>query len=174
MTLTINSKAIAKLLFIPAFIFVFTTQSFARKGTATNQLANVLNLYYDVKDALVASDGAAASKKATTLLNAIKGIDASQLTPTETKAFTPLQEKLSFDARHISEVQDVAHQREHFATLSTNMYTLAKAVKISTGPVYEAYCPMKKSYWLSKDKEIKNPYYGSQMLTCGKVEKTIE
>lgn len=174
MTLTINSKAIAKLLFIPAFIFIFTVQSFARKGEATSQLGNVLNLYYDVKDALVASDGAAASKKATALLTAIKGIDVSQLTPAESKAFTPLQEKLSFDARHISEVQDIAHQREHFATLSTNMYALAKAVKLSGSPVYEDYCPMKKAYWLSKDKDIKNPYYGSQMLTCGKVEKTIE
>ena len=177
MTLTINSqsfiKQLGKLLFIPAFVVIFSVQSFARTGTAINQLANVLNLYYDVKDALVASDGATASKKATTLLAAIKGIDMSQLTPAESNAFTPLQEKLSFDARHISEVQDVSHQREHFSSLSNNMYTLAKAVKLSTGPVYQDYCPMQKAYWLSKDKEIKNPYYGSQMLTCGKVEKTI-
>jgi hypothetical protein len=28
--------------------------------------------------------------------------------------------------------------------------------------------------WLSKEKEIKNPYYGSQMLNCGSVEETIK
>jgi hypothetical protein len=31
---------------------------------------------------------------------------------------------------------------------------------------------MKKASWLSNDKAIKNPYYGSAMLTCGNV-KTI-
>jgi hypothetical protein len=39
-------------------------------------------------------------------------------------------------------------------------------------PVYYQYCPMKKAYWLSKEKDIKNPYYGSSMLTCGKVAET--
>lgn len=38
--------------------------------------------------------------------------------------------------------------------------------------VYYQYCPMKKAYWLSMEKEIKNPYYGSSMLTCGKVIET--
>jgi hypothetical protein len=32
-------------------------------------------------------------------------------------------------------------------------------------------CPMydqgKSGYWISEFKEIKNPYYGSEMLTCG-------
>jgi len=166
---------IGRLMVIPALFLLFALPAQANKGTeAATQLTNVLNLYYDVKDALVSSDAAAAAQKATALLNAVKGVDAAQLTAEERKAFTPLQEKISFDARHISEVQDIAHQREHFAALSLNMYALAKGVKISTTPVYEEYCPMKKSYWLSKEKDIKNPYYGSQMLTCGKVANTIE
>lgn len=177
MTTNINRASfytyIGRVLVIPAFIVLFSAQAFAHKGMATNQLANVLNLYYDVKDALVASDAAVASKKAAALLSAIKGVDATQLTADESKAFTPLQEKLSFDARHISEVQDISHQREHFASLSLNMYELAKTTKMSATPVYEDYCPMQKAYWLSKEKDIKNPYYGSQMLTCGKVQNTI-
>jgi Protein of unknown function (DUF3347). len=32
---------------------------------------------------------------------------------------------------------------------------------------------MKKANWLSSEKEIKNPYYGSTMLTCGSVVDTI-
>ena len=30
-----------------------------------------------------------------------------------------------------------------------------------------AYCPMVNKPWLQKDKEIRNPYYGAAMLTCG-------
>ena len=179
MTTNINRVSIfthiSRLMVIPALFLLFALPAQANKGpNATTQLNNVLNLYYDVKDALVSSDAATASKKAAALLNAVKGVDAAHLTEDERKAFSPLQEKISFDARHISEVQDIAHQREHFAALSLNMYALAKGVKISSAPVYEEYCPMKKSYWLSKEKDIKNPYYGSQMLTCGKVANTIE
>jgi hypothetical protein len=65
-------------------------------------------------------------------------------------------------------------QREKFATLSTNMFALAKTMKLSAEPVYQQYCPMKKASWLSNNKAIKNPYYGSAMLTCGSVKETIQ
>jgi hypothetical protein len=32
---------------------------------------------------------------------------------------------------------------------------------------------MKKAYWISEEKGIENPYYGTGMLTCGKVTETI-
>ncbi len=155
-------------------IAMFSSSVFAKVKTADSPLPKILSLYYDVKNALVASDAATASKKAGELLTAVNGINASSLTPEESKIFTPLKDKLSYDARHISEVQDISHQREHFAALSLNMFTLAKGAKISGDPVYQDYCPMQKAYWLSKEAEIKNPYYGSQMLTCGKVTATIK
>jgi hypothetical protein len=77
------------------------------------------------------------------------------------------------DATPISETKDIKVQREHFTNLSNNMASLAKSVKLTTEPIYQAYCPMKKANWLSNDKAIKNPYYGSAMLTCGKVVETI-
>jgi hypothetical protein len=30
-----------------------------------------------------------------------------------------------------------------------------------------AFCPMVLKPWLQKDGDLRNPYYGSQMLTCG-------
>jgi Cu(I)/Ag(I) efflux system membrane fusion protein len=40
------------------------------------------------------------------------------------------------------------------------------------------HCPMADSFkgadWLSKKKEILNPYFGQSMLTCGSITKTIE
>jgi hypothetical protein len=39
--------------------------------------------------------------------------------------------------------------------------------------LYYDYCPMAKSYWYSTEKAIKNPYFGSKMLTCGEVKQTI-
>jgi DNA-binding transcriptional regulator WhiA len=74
----------------------------------------------------------------------------------------------------MSETKDLKKQREYFASFSTNMIAVAKAVKLSDKPVYHAYCPMKKASWLSSEKAIKNPYYGSSMLTCGEVTGTIQ
>ena len=32
----------------------------------------------------------------------------------------------------------------------------------------------KGANWLSKENAVKNPYYGSQMLTCGSTVETIK
>ncbi len=56
------------------------------------------------------------------------------------------------------------------------MYVLIK----NTNPeiiIYYQYCPMynggKGANWLSKENIIKNPYFGDQMLTCGRTIETI-
>lgn len=141
-------------------------------GNNTSALSPLLSLYYDIKNALVNSDGTTASAKASEYVKTVNGIDVTKLSASEQKAFKSLKEKLLFDAEHIAETKDVAHQRDHFSSFSDNMYKLVKATDLSANPVYQMYCPMKKVYWLSNEKEIKNPYYGQQMLNCGKITDT--
>lgn len=136
-------------------------------------LNTVLGGYLNVKDALVKSDPKAAATASGVLLNAISNIDMSAIPAKDHMAFMKLQDKLEFDARHISESTDINHQREHFTSLSTNMITLAKQAKLSLHAIYEDYCPMKKTYWLSGDTAIQNPYYGKTMPDCGKISATL-
>jgi hypothetical protein len=84
-----------------------------------------------------------------------------------------IQIKLIADAGRIVAGKDIDKQRENFANLSLSLYSLAKLARLSNQPVYEAYCPMKKMYWLSSEKSIRNPYYGRMMLTCGNITETI-
>jgi len=64
-------------------------------------------------------------------------------------------------------------------SLRNQLYELSKAlagVVAATGSAGADlyYCPMAEGYWLQKkeDGELRNPYYGKSMLTCGsKVEK---
>ena len=142
--------------------------------TERKSMSDLINLYYDLKDALVNSDASAAAEKARLLLDAVSNADIKSLSANDAKEFTAIQPKLAYDARHISEVKAIDHQREHFASLSANMFKLAKVVKLSATPVYKMYCPMKKAYWLSNETTVRNPYYGQQMLSCGKVEETIK
>jgi hypothetical protein len=145
---------------------------FSTKADA--QLSNLLTSYYGIKNALVSSNANTAAAQADEFVKAIKAIDKKSLSEAERKALEPLQEKLVFEAEHIAETKDLGHQRDHFESFSEHLYKLAKAVKLSDKPVYQSYCPMKKAYWLSSEAAIKNPYYGSQMLTCGKVSDTIK
>lgn len=141
---------------------------------ANPSLSQLLSLYYDVKNALVNSDAGTAGSKAAEFVKVLNTVDMNALSAEERKAFMPLSEKLAADAAAIAKSTDLSAQREKFKTFSNNIYTLAKAVKLSDTPVYQQYCPMQKSYWLSGDAAVKNPYYGKQMLTCGKVTDTIK
>ena len=163
-----------KLLLVTFFTAITAQYSFAQDSTKTNQLSSLLGSYYDIKNALVGSDATTAATKASEFFKAVNAVDMNTMPEADHKAFMPLKEKLAFDARHISESTSIEHQREHFASLSTNMYALAKKVKLSEQPIYQEYCPMKKSYWLSTETMIKNPYYGKAMLTCGQVTQTLK
>ena len=143
----------------------------------TSQLKAVFDNYFGLKDALVKTDGTAAAAKAEALLAALNAVDMGKLKTEEHDVWMKVGKNLKTDAQHIKENKDTEHQREHFMTISKNMYELVKASKPAEA-VYYQFCPMandgKGANWLSKESAIKNPYYGSQMLSCGKTLETIK
>ncbi|MBS1917531.1 MAG: DUF3347 domain-containing protein [Bacteroidetes bacterium] len=163
-----------RIFFLCTFLGGIFIQLASAQDTTQNQLSVILNDYYEVRNALVSSDAAGASAKAGELLTAISTVNPDLLPRAGQKAFAGLKDKLAFDARHISESKDITHQREHFAGLSVNMIALAQKAKLSASPIYQAFCPMKKSYWLTSESSIKNPYYGNAMLGCGQIIKTLQ
>lgn len=140
-------------------------------------LAPVMTNYFKLQQALVKSDAKQAAAMAAELQKAIESIDMASLKAGEHTAWMQSKEKLSGDAKNIAKSQDLKKQRQLFSTLSEAMYTLAKAADLPQ-PVYYHNCPMfndgKGANWLSEEKAIKNPYYGSQMLTCGKNIETLK
>lgn len=155
-----------KILFLSAlFITTSVNISFAQISSKKDP-SQLLTLYYDIKDALVDGNANTASAKAEDFVKTLNSVDINAFNEAS-------REALLKDASHISESKDIKHQREHFAPFSDNMIALAKTVKLSAEPVYQQYCPMKKSSWLSNQQAIKNPYYGSAMLTCGSVKATL-
>jgi len=138
-----------------------------------NQLTPVFDSYFAIKDALVKTDGTTASTKATELLTAINGVKMETLNMEVHMVWMKILKGLTADIKKMAETQDIQKQREAFKTVSKNMYELLKASK-PTEAVYYQYCPMQDANWLSKENSIKNPYYGSQMLSCGKTIETIK
>lgn len=155
----------------------YATAVTAKPIQSQNELEPVFEKYFEVKDALIKTDGKSASDKAKELLLAIKKVEMDKLTYEQNEVWMKVQSTLIEDAEHISDTGDTKHQRDHFVTLSSAIYKLQKVSKI-TATVYYQFCPManggKGANWLSKEKPIKNPYFGSRMMSCGKTVETIQ
>ncbi|WDF67133.1 DUF3347 domain-containing protein [Sphingobacterium oryzagri] len=151
----------------------------SNKDAAQNQsqLKAVFDNYFSVKDALIKTDATTASAKAAELATSIKAVDMNKLSAEEHTVWMKVMQDLTANVESISKSKDVAKQRNAFAALSGSIYKLAKVSKQDT-PVYYQHCPMynggKGANWLSKENAVKNPYYGSQMLTCGSTVETIK
>ena len=75
-------------------------------------------------------------------------------------------------AKAMEEAADLKTAREAFGGLSDAVIAAGTAEGWKDLPdLRVAYCPMVKKSWLQKDDAIKNPYYGSGMLTCGEIKK---
>lgn len=127
------------------------------------KLGTAYEHYIHVKDALVASEADEAKMGAGELQKALKEVSGSA--------------KAIEGAAKLANTSDLEEQRKVFSTLSNEMATLVKG-KLSMGSLYLEYCPMANNnegaYWLSNEKQIKNPYFGDKMLKCGSVKETIQ
>lgn len=133
--------------------------------------------YLELKNALANDNGKDAAEAGNRLVNIMKKFDKSSLTPEQKKVYEDIEEDAREHAEHIGVNADkIAHQREHFDILSQDLYDLVK-VAGSGQTLYLDHCPMyndnKGANWLSETKEIKNPYYGKSMLTCGEVKEVL-
>ncbi|MBQ0738739.1 DUF3347 domain-containing protein [Aquimarina celericrescens] len=134
----------------------------------------ILSDYFNLKNALVADDTKKAAQAGSKLVVSLKAFDTDSYSKENQEELEDIIEDAVEHAEHISE-SAIDHQREHFKTLSKDITDLV-AITGTKNTLYQQFCPMydKGSAWLSTSKEVKNPYYGSRMLKCGKVQKTIQ
>ena len=133
-----------------------------------------LKPYFKMKDAFIASEASQVSALAKTTLEKMKAIEVSGLGKIENSHLSKSIEMLGA----ISSNSDVKKQRAQLVVLNENLVALAMNIKSPLETLYVQKCPMansnKGAIWLSMDEEIKNPYYGDAMLTCGSVIDSIK
>ena len=130
--------------------------------------------YMVLKDALVATDEAAAAKAGKKLESTLKGFNVSSYTSEQQKELKDIIEDATEHAEHIGKSK-IDHQREHFKMLSKDVMDMV-AITGTDKTLYQQFCPMYTDdggAWLSMEKNIKNPYFGSKMMNCGRVQKEI-
>lgn len=141
-------------------------ENISEKGNFDMLLTDYINL----KNALVNDKSKTASEAGQAMLASLEKISKS-----DNKEIPEVLDSIKENAEHIRDnAGKLDHQREHFALLSKDVIDL---INIFGSPqkLYQDFCPMyddnKGATWISETKEIKNPYYGSKMLTCGSVKK---
>ena len=151
-------------------------------GSFNQSYEHLLNAYYAVKDALIASDSVKATAAAHELIvasdslkvNEIQG-DTSGMIKETAKSFTG---NISATAKVMAEGKTLDEKRKQFEMIADAIWSLTRVVKYSGQKVYWQYCPMafndKGAYWMSNEPGIRNPYFGNAMLTCGSVEDSLD
>tara|TARA_R110001632_G_scaffold137169_7_gene252833 strand:+ start:2122 stop:2712 length:591 start_codon:yes stop_codon:yes gene_type:complete len=133
----------------------------------------ILKDYFNLKDALVGDNNEKAKELGASLVKSLIGLDISKYAESQQQELKDIIENATEQAEHISE-NDIKHQREHFKILSKDITDMVAITGTAT-KLYEQFCPMYDggSAWLSMNEEVRNPYYGSSMLKCGKVQREI-
>ncbi len=143
-----------------------------QKNAATTP---IIDAYIQIKNGLVADNNTDAAKGGTAMVAAFSKFNMSTLKGETHKEYMEIMESAKEHAEHIVK-SDIAHQREHFEVLSTDVNDLITLLGTEK-TLYQDFCPMannnKGAYWLSEIKDIKNPYFGAKMMKCGSVKKQI-
>lgn len=128
------------------------------------KVASIYKDYLILKDALVATKFEDSKAAAKTLAVSLKGYAGCENT--------------AIMAAKIESAKDIATQRTTFTSLSADVIALFKHASLQKGTIYVQHCPMANKGeggdWLSSEKKIQNPYYGSEMMECGAVVEEIK
>jgi len=142
-----------------------------------NQLKTIFESYFALKEALIKSDGKLTATLAKDLLTNFNSVKMDKLSSEEHTVWMKVMSSIKSNSEKIAATTSIEKQRIVFMDLSANFYDLLKVSKQDYS-IYYQNCPMyndgKGANWLSKENAVKNPYYGSQMLTCGKTIETIK
>lgn len=148
-----------------------------KKANWDSSIKSLFKEYFSLKDALVVSDLNKAKIKSSALGKSIPKIGNSAFQSVSDKYSSWNKEVLQNTLNDMGNANSLKEIRFGFQIVSELFIQLLE-VKGSMGDTaYIQFCPMVNdnfgANWISEISEIRNPYYGENMLTCGEVIKQI-
>ncbi len=151
---------------------------FAVDSRFQEQLATVFTAYILLKEAFVTSDASKVGVEATATTKSLAGADMKLLSGAAHNDWMTYLNGMETALSTIASSSDIEVQREAFSTVTENLYKSIKAYGLGGATAYYDFCPMafnnQGGFWLSDAEEIRNPYFGDQMLTCGSVWERLK
>jgi len=147
------------------------------ESTFTSEFTEFIQLYLEMKDALVKSDKDEAVNAASKMIMKLEEIGEHRMEGDSHTKWMQTYGELEAQLDEISEAGELEAIRTHFYSLSETLIENVKAFGIE-GVVYHQYCPMafdnEGGSWLSSEDQVMNPYMPDTMLRCGRVIEKIE
>ena len=134
----------------------------ALAGSPSTQVEQILGQYFLIQKSLAADSVNGVSQSAGAIVKV-----SHQVASSDAAAKTQLTAISGAAAR--LQTNDLKTARKEFGDLSDTLITYLKTAGAKRNPPYQFYCPMAKKSWLQPDKQVRNPYYGSSMPTCGEL-----
>lgn len=154
-----------------------STPQFQVDATFQQQLSGVFTSYISLKDAFVATDAVKVKEAAAKTQESLSKVDMMLLTGVAHNDWMTFEGGLKAALKEMQASADIEAQRASFSKLSDNMYKSIKAYGLGGATAFYEFCPMafnnEGGYWLSDVAEIRNPYFGDKMLTCGSVQEKL-
>ena len=140
-----------------------------------NQLFQIFDSYFSLKDAFVNANQNEISKQIIAYSRSISDVEMDKLSPESHLVWMEVLNNLETTSKQLIQEINLNKQRIIFAKLSEPMYKLVQKANLGY-TVYYQNCPMFNggSNWLSKEESIKNPFYGSMMLSCGSITEVLK
>lgn len=134
----------------------------------------LISSYLGMKDALVNDN----LKTAKTAINSIgQDLEKVEMSHFKGKSHTKWMAMRKRALASVSQIEDsknISAVRKEFITLSNTFIQILDEFGPFEDTMYLLHCPMANqnsgAFWLSSSKEVLNPYFGQDMLTCGSVK----
>jgi len=172
-----------KKLVVLAFLFLsaFAQAQLTSKEEVTPDLVEkreaqkkeITKNYLALKNSFLVSDSLAVAKNAEALKSSLKVFRFKKLSLEKMNEATTSRKEIIELADQLIANKNINKQRKVFETLSVKYWEQASKFKAADATLYLQICPMTGAVWTSDSKEIKNPYYPKNMLTCGEVKASL-
>lgn len=145
---------------------------------AKDALKPLFTEYLVMKDALTNDNLEVAKKAGSNILKTVDGLNMALFTGESHNVWMGLSSDLKNTLQHVQHFKTLEEIRKAFQQVSNTMIGLETSFNTNDEALYVMHCLMannnKGADWLSISKEVKNPYYGQSMLTCGEITKEIK
>jgi len=142
------------------------------------QLTEVYKAQLDLQDAFLATDASMTKEKVPMVKTALENVNMSLVKGEMHSQWMTNLKVLNETLDKIGATPDIKVQRLAYADFNDALYSTIKMFGGVKETIYYQFCPMAKdgegAYWLSASKDIKNPYYGEIMLSCGETKEIIK
>lgn len=147
-----------------------------------HSFAALLNAYFRLKDALVKADTVVANSVSALLVQTADSLNVDQIqgdsTGTIRETAKYFAATISGSGRAFAGETGIEEKRREFNMISDALWNLTRTVRYSGQKIYYKYCPdalgNSGAYWLSDTSDIRNPYVGANMISCGEVADSLD